>query len=268
MRVAAVQMTSTPDKGANLSEAHRLLMEALDKRAEFVAFPENFTLLTNDRKQLYREAETTQGLTTQTLQEWAAEYDVWILAGSLPIRAAGDAKRVMNTSLLISPEGSIKARYDKIHLFDVNLSKDKKYEESKSIRPGKKPVIAKAPWGKLGMSICYDLRFPELYRKLSEQGAQVLFIPSAFTALTGKAHWDALTRARAIENLSYVVAPAQTGSPYPGRLTHGHTRIIDPWGRILAERPAGPGVAWADLNFQELERIRRELPALKHRRLK
>jgi nitrilase len=267
MRVAAIQMTSTPDKRHNLAEARRLLDEALARGVDLVAFPENFSLLTDDGAELVREAETPQGMTVETLREWAAENDVWILGGSIPLKVPRDPKRVTNTSLLVSSEGKLVARYDKIHLFDVDLSGDRACKESRHVRAGTRPVVARTPWAPVGLSVCYDLRFPELYRRLSAKGASVLFIPSAFTQFTGKAHWDVLTRARAIENQSFVVTPAQTGEPHPGRVTHGHTRIIDPWGRILAERPAGPGVVWARLDFREMERIRRELPALRHRRL-
>jgi predicted amidohydrolase len=266
MRIAAVQMTSTPDKAQNLANAHELLIQAIDRGAEFVAFPENFNLITDDRKQFVDEAETLKGLTVETLQEWAAENDIWILGGSLALKSKKPG-RLTNTSLLISSDGEIVSRYDKIHLFDVNLSGDRAYHESETIDGGKKICVADTPWGKVGLSICYDLRFPELYRKLSEMGAQVIFAPSAFTAYTGKAHWDVLTRARAIENQAFLVAPAQTGEPHPGRLTHGHSRVVDPWGRIIAERNAGPGVIIAQLNFADLDRIRKELPALDHRQL-
>jgi predicted amidohydrolase len=259
-------MTSTPNKSQNLADAHDLLIAARDRGAEFVAFPENFSLLTDDSKQLLEEAETLRDVTVESLREWAAEQDIWILGGSISLKTKTPGK-LTNTSLLISPEGEIVARYDKIHLFDVKLSKDRDYRESEHIQAGKKPAVGETPWGKVGLSICYDVRFPELYRRLSEQGAQTLFIPSAFTAHTGKAHWDVLTRARAIENQAFVIAPAQTGQPHPGRQTHGHSRIIDPWGRILAERPQGPGFVYAELNFGELDRIRREIPALEHRKM-
>jgi predicted amidohydrolase len=259
-------MTSTPDKSYNLQMAHDLMAAAKDRGAELVAFPENFALLTNDKRQYVKEAETLRGVVVESLCEWAAEQDLWILGGSVALKTKKPGK-LTNTSLLISPDGEIVARYDKIHLFDVNLSGDQKYEESELIEPGNKPVVADTPWGKVGLSICYDLRFPELYRKLSSKGAQILFVPSAFTALTGKAHWDSLTRARAIENQAFLIAPAQTGKPHPGRETHGHARVIDPWGRILAERPQGAGIVYAELNFGELDRVRRELPALDHRRL-
>lgn len=262
MRIAAIQMNSTPDRSHNMAEARRLFQEAMDYGPNLIAFPENFTLFADENDLLVNQAESLRSPTIETLQEWAAENDVWLLAGSLPLRTK--SKKITNTSVLFTPEGDIHSKYDKIHLFDVDVEGDRSYRESNSVEPGKKIVVADTAWGKLGLSICYDIRFPELFRQQSAQGASVLFIPSAFTAVTGKAHWDVLTRARAIENQCYVIAPAQTGSPYPGRETWGHTRIVDPWGKIIAERPSGPGVVWADLNFEELERIRRELPALKH----
>jgi predicted amidohydrolase len=285
MRIAAIQMTSTADKARNLQMAHDLMAAAKDRGAELVAFPENFAMLTDDSREFVDGAETLKGMIVETLCEWAAEQDLWILGGSVALKSASKAsdghktKRgvkpgasITNTSLLINSDGEIVARYDKIHLFDVELSGDRRYHESEHIRAGRKPVVADTPWGRVGLSVCYDLRFPELYRKLSRDGAEVIFAPSAFTAVTGKAHWDTLTRARAIENQAFVVAPAQAGRHVgtdgrPGRETHGHARIVDPWGRILAERPQGPGIVYAELDFKELERVRRELPALKHRRL-
>ncbi len=268
MRVAAIQMTSTPDRARNMTEAHGLLLEALEKNCDLVAFPEMFALLSDRREDYLRDAETLRGVTVATLQEWAAEYDIWVLGGSLPLKVAGDPKHVTNTSLLIAPDGEIRARYDKIHLFDASIAQDRSYQESKLFKPGKKVVTAEIQdFGSVGLSVCYDLRFPELYRKMAQKGVNAIFIPSAFTPITGKAHWDVLTRARAIENQAYVVAPAQVGQNHEGRSTYGHTRIVDPWGRVIAERPAGPGVVWADLNLEELARIRRDLPALANRRL-
>jgi nitrilase len=267
MRVAAIQMTATPDKSRNLTEAYRLFQEAIDRGSDLVAFPENFSILTDDGDQFLEESETLKGLTVETLQEWAAEYDVWILGGTIPLRMRNDPKKVTNTSLLVSNKGDIHARYDKIHLFDVQVSETQSYEESKYISAGKKVVTTDTPWTKVGLSVCYDLRFPELYRKQSELGAQLLFAPSAFTKPTGAAHWDVLTRARAIENLAYVVAPAQTGISYPGRESYGYTRIVDPWGRVIAERTAGPGIVWAPLNFDRLEKIRKDFPVLESRKL-
>lgn len=264
-RVAAIQMNSTPDVDQNIAQAKALLDEALRHDPNIVAFPENMLLFSDEAKDYVANAQTPRGQLIQILQEWAAEADVWLLAGSLPMK--GNAEKVYNTSILFSPEGDLYARYDKIHLFDVDVPGDRRYLESNHFLPGKKVTTADTPWGILGMSICYDIRFPELYRKLADQGAHSIFIPAAFTAVTGKAHWDILTRTRAVENQAYVIAPAQTGSPYPGRECHGHTRIVDPWGRVIAERPAGTGVVLADLDYGNLFEIRENLPALKHRRL-
>lgn len=266
MRVAAVQLNSTPDPTRNLAKARELFDEAVQTGADLVAFPEFFLLLSDSSKDYKTHTRQSLAMWVETLQEWAAESGVWMLAGSLPFPAT--PPKVFNRSLLIDADGKIRASYDKIHLFDVTVQGDQTYKESRHMVPGKKVVTPKTPWGRIGMTICYDLRFPELFRKHSAAGAKVIFIPSAFTEKTGQAHWDALTRASAIENQCYVVCPAQTGSPYPGRETYGHTRIIDPWGRVIAERPKGDGVVWADLDFEKLDTIRRDLPALKHRRLK
>lgn len=264
-RVAAVQMTSTPDWESNLRQVRGLLDQALAYNPNIVAFPENMLLLTDDSALTKKHALTPKSEDLDVLREWAAEADIWMLCGSLPFKATGG--KIFNASLLLSPEGEIFARYDKIHLFDVTVAGDQTYKESKTVMPGKKPTVAKTPWGTFGLSICYDLRFPELYRKYADQNADAIFIPAAFTAKTGLAHWDILTRTRAVENQCYVIAPAQTGTVYPGRDCFGHTRIIDPWGRVIAERPAGQGVVWADLDYQAMLETRKNLPALEHRRL-
>lgn len=279
LRVAAAQMNSTPYLKENLAQAHDLLLQAADRSVDILAFPENFLVFAETSEQLHAQAETLKGVMVESLQEWAADYGIWIVAGSLPVKAASakaakgkkSSPKITNTCLVIDPEGTIKARYDKIHLFDANIKDGQSYRESNDVKAGTKPVRFESPWGYGGLSICYDVRFPELYRKLSAMpkgGTDFFFIPSAFTAVTGKAHWDLMTRARAVENQAFVIAPAQVGSPYPGRQTHGHTRIIDPWGRTLAERPKGVGIVWADLKSSEVERIRGELPALSNRKLK
>lgn len=265
-RVAAIQMSSGPDVGRNLAQAHELLTEALRSDPNIVAFPENMLLFSDHSGDYRKHAQTTRGDLIDTLREWAAEADIWLLAGSLPFKAA--AGKIHNTSVLFSPEGEIHARYDKIHLFDVDVPGDRSYRESDDVEPGKKTVTTDTPWGKLGLSICYDIRFPELYRRHATAGAHTLFVPAAFTAVTGKAHWDILTRTRAVENQCFLVAPGQTGTPFPGRECFGHTRIVDPWGRIIAERPAGVGVVMADLDYGALFEIRAKLPALTHRVLK
>lgn len=263
MRVAAIQMTSTPAQADNMDHIHQCIQDAARKGADLVALPENCTLLTERRKDQLAHAQTLRGLTVQIFQEWAAEYDLWILVGSLPIKATKD--KIRNTSILVNSDGDLVASYNKIHLFDCDVKGSRSYQESKAVVAGNKVVRAKSPWGTLGLSICYDLRFPELYRKLK---ADIIFIPAAFIVETGKAHWDVLTRARAIENQAYVVAPAQVGHHYEGRETYGHTRIIDPWGKILSEQLEGPGMIWADLDLKNLAQIRTDLPALSHQKLK
>jgi nitrilase len=262
IRVAAIQMNSTPDKAQNLATARRLFKEATEKCPYIIAFPETFNMLSGKSADIREEAETIRGLTVETLREWAAEYNVWILGGSIFLKSS-KKDLVTNTSLLINPDGDIAARYDKIHLFDAEISGDKTaYRESNIVKAGKKPVMAQTPWGTVGLSICFDLRFPELYRAYAAKAARIIFVPAAFTETTGKAHWDILTRARAIENQAFVIAPAQTGSPYPGRNTYGHTRIVDPWGEVLAEHKTGSGVIVTELDFKRQDEIRRSLPVL------
>jgi predicted amidohydrolase len=265
-RVAAIQMSSGPNVDRNVGQARELLDEALRSDPNIVAFPENMLLFSDHAGDYAKNAQTARGSLVTILQEWSAEHDIWLIAGSLPFKAAGG--KVTNTSILFSPEGDLYARYDKIHLFDVDVPGDRSYRESDDVAPGKKIVVADTPWGNLGLSICYDIRFPELFRKLADKHAHTVFIPAAFTSVTGKAHWDILTRARAVENQCYVVAPGQTGKPFDGRECHGHTRIVDPWGRIIAERPSGIGVVTADLDYGALFEIRAKLPALTHRVLK
>jgi predicted amidohydrolase len=200
------------------------------------------------------------------MAEAARRQELTLLLGSLPEKVAGDA-RVYNTSVLIGPDGAMIATYRKMHLFDIDLPGMEHLKESKAVRPGEELVVADAPFGRIGLSICYDVRFPELYRRLARQGARVLAVPSAFTERTGKDHWEVLLRARAIENLAYVVAAAQTGHHGGGRASHGHSMIVDPWGAVLAQVPEGEGVALAELDFARQDRLRRELPALGHARL-
>jgi predicted amidohydrolase len=197
----------------------------------------------------------------------ARKLNITLLLGSLPEKVVGDA-RVRNTSVLLGPDGQTLALYRKMHLFDIDLPGMEHLKESRSVVAGNEVVTVQTAFGPVGLSICYDLRFPELYRELVRRGARVLAVPSAFTERTGKAHWEVLLRARAIENLAYVVAPAQVGTHAPGRASHGHALIVDPWGDVLAQVPDGEGVAVAELDFTRLERLRRELPALSHGRLR
>ena len=262
---AAVQMTSTADVAANLESAERLVAEAATRGATFVALPENFAFLKTEGEPI-PEAQDLDGPWVQQMAALARRHALTLLLGSIPERIPGE-KRVFNTSVVLDPEGRVLGSYRKIHLFDVLLPQHAPLEESRSVAPGDQPVVVATAAGALGLSICYDLRFPELYRSLVSAGAQVLAVPSAFTERTGKDHWEVLLRARAIENLAYVVAPAQVGHHAPGRASHGHAMIVDPWGGILAQVVGGEGIAVAELDFARQARLRSELPALSHRRL-
>jgi predicted amidohydrolase len=263
--VAAVQMRSTSDVEANLAQAEALGEEAVAGGADLVAFPENLAFLREGKA--FPDPEGLDGTIARRLRRLARRWRRHVLAGSIPEKVEGDARsRIFNTSLLLSPKGEILAVYRKLHLFDVRIRGRAVFEESRLVAPGKDVVVADTPLGKLGLSICYDLRFPELYRRLARAGAQVLFVPSAFTAYTGAAHWSTLLRARAIENQCWVVAPAQWGRHNPGRVSYGHTCVIDPWGRVVASRARGIGTVSAEIDLAQLARTRREMPCLTHTR--
>jgi nitrilase len=265
--IAALQMAAGPQVQANLMEASRLIKEAAARGAGMVVLPETFAMMGADEADKVKVAETFGEGPIQTfLSQQARKYGVWIVAGTIPIRS-DDPSRSYAASLMYDAKGNVVARYDKIHLFDVMLSENQEvYTESDTTVPGKTPVVVDTPFGKVGMSVCYDLRFPELYRHLSEQGAQILVVPAAFTELTGKAHWEVLLRARAIENLCYVVAPGQGGYHVSGRTTYGHSMIVDYWGRIREVREKGAGVVLADVDLEALEQTRKTFPVLSHRR--
>jgi predicted amidohydrolase len=265
VRAAVVQMTSTADAKRNLEVAHALVERAAGEGASFVALPENFAYLRSEGQPVV-EAQSIDGPWVTAMAALARRLRLTLLLGSLPERVEGD-KRVFNTSVLLSPEGGVLATYRKIHLFDIDLPGMEHLKESRSVIPGEETVVAQTAFGPLGLSICYDLRFPELYRKLVRRGARVLAVPSAFTERTGRAHWELLLRARAVENLAYVVAPAQVGAHAPGRVSWGHALIVDPWGQVLAEVAQGEGVAVAELDFLRQDTVRRELPVLSHARL-
>ena len=264
-RAAAVQMTSTAEVERNLGAAERLVREAAGLGATFVGLPENFAFLRSEGEEV-PEAQAIDGPWVSRMAARAREHGITLLLGSIPEAVPGDA-RIHNTSVLLGPDGHTLAVYRKIHLFDVDLPGMEHLKESKAVKPGAEVVVAETAFGPLGLSICYDLRFPELYRRLVAGGARVLAVPSAFTERTGKAHWELLLRARAVENLAYVVAPAQSGRHNARRASHGHAMIVDPWGTVLAERYDGEGVVVADLDFERQDRLRRELPALGHIRL-
>jgi deaminated glutathione amidase len=266
--VAAIQMTSGHRVEDNLEAAGKLLREAKEAGAELACLPENFSFigLKDADKVAVAEADGS-GPVQQFLSETARSLGLWILGGTTVIK--GDsARRVSNTSLLIDAQGKRVARYDKIHLFDVTIpGRNEQYLESTHVTPGRNVVVADTPVGRLGLSVCYDMRFPELYRELVARGAQWLAMPAAFTVPTGRAHWETLLRARAIENLCYVVAPAQWGTHTSGRETYGDTLIVDYWGQVLSRLPSGTGVITAEFDLARLAETRARFPALENRRL-
>ncbi|MBI2457129.1 MAG: carbon-nitrogen hydrolase family protein [candidate division NC10 bacterium] len=264
MRVALVQMNSRDDREANVREASRLLEAAAAEGADLAALPELFTYL-GPGSEHPRVAEPIPGPTTERLSALAARHRMFILGGSILERVPGES-RFSNTSTLFDRAGNLIARYRKLHLFDVDLAGHAPYRESATMAPGGEVVTADTEFGRAGLSICYDLRFPELYRALAARGAEILFVPAAFTLHTGKDHWEVLLRARAIENQVYVVAPAQVGAHPPGRECYGNSLVADPWGSVIARAPNRVGVTLATLDLAYLKQVRLELPALAHRR--
>ena len=263
-RIAAIQMASGPNVEGNLHEAGRLVAMAAQQGAKLVALPEYFAIMgMRDRdKVAVREAEG-KGPIQQFLSDTAKKHKIWLVGGSVPLVASVPGK-VRNSCLLYDDKGELAARYDKIHLFGLDLGNEHFHEET-TIEPGGEVVVANSPFGRLGLSVCYDLRFPELYRAMKE--VDIILVPSAFTETTGKVHWETLIRARAIENLAYVLAPAQGGYHVSGRETHGNSMIVDPWGVILDRLPRGSGVVIAGVNPLYQASLRKSLPALTHRTL-
>jgi nitrilase len=268
MKVAAIQMTSGPEVAANLAEAGALLEQATRRGAQLAALPENFSFigLKDADKRTVAEPDG-EGPVQDFLAATARRLKLWIVGGTTPLRSGPDG-RVAAASLVYDADGARVARYDKIHLFDVDIpGRAESYRESANVAPGNRPATIDTPLGRLGLSVCYDVRFPELYRQLSAAGAQLLSVPSAFTAPTGRAHWETLLRARAIENLCYVIAPAQSGIHPSGRETYGDSMIVDYWGRILQRVPRGRGCAVAEIDLKRQGSVRASFPALSHRAL-
>ena len=264
-KIAAVQMVSAPELAPNLEAAGRLVEEAARAGAKLVALPENFYLIGRHEGDKVKLAEPdNRGPIQDFLSKTAKQNRVWILAGTVPIEAK-ERSRVRGACLLYDARGERVARYDKMHLFRFDGGGAERYDETRTVEPGDRPVVCESPFGRLALSVCYDVRFPELYRGLGE--FDVLFVPSAFTVATGAAHWELLLRARAVENQAYVVAPAQGGTHASGRRTHGHTMIVDPWGEVLAVRPEGEGVIYADMDIARIRQVRSSLPALANRRM-
>jgi predicted amidohydrolase len=266
LKVATIQMNSRPEVAHNLALAAQLLTAARDAGAVLAVLPENFAIMGAKEADRLAVAEAPgAGPIQDAIADLAQRLSLWVVAGTLPLRGR-DAKRVAPASVVFDANGKQAARYDKIHLFDVNIpEKGEIYRESATFEPGKEPILVETPAGKLGLSVCYDLRFPELYRQLSARGAQLLAVPAAFTVPTGQAHWEVLLRARAVENLCYVLAAAQWGLHANGRETYGDAMIVDYWGRVLARQSTGDGIVVADIDTAAQAGVRETFPALQHR---
>lgn len=270
MRVGLVQLTSGDDPAANLGPTEALVRAAAAGGADWVLTPEVTNIVSSSRA-LQQRVVVEEGAdpTLARLRSVAAETGVWLLIGSLALRLPGE-DRFANRSFLIDPTGAIVARYDKIHMFDVALGGAETYRESEAFRPGARAVVADTPWGRVGLTICYDIRFPALHRALAQAGAGILTVPAAFTVPTGRAHWEVLLRARAIETGAYVLAPAQSGdhaiTEGRPRATWGHSLVVAPWGEVIAEAPDGPGVTYADLDLSQVAQARTRIPSLMHDR--
>jgi len=263
--VALVQMRSGLTPAANLADAIKLIGEAKSAGADYVQTPEMTNIMDIKRERLFATMVTEdQDVCLASFREVARKLAIHLHIGSLALKISPE--RAVNRSFLIDPQGEIAARYDKIHMFDVDLAGGESYRESRNFRPGEVATVADLPWGRLGLSICYDLRFPSLYRALAEAGASFIAIPAAFTKQTGEAHWHILVRARAIENGAFVFAAAQGGRHENGRDTFGHSLVVDPWGRILAEGDAEPGVVMAKIDLAEVAAARGKIPSLQHGR--
>lgn len=267
MRAAVLQMTSGIDPAANAAAIVEAVRQAAEQGADMLFTPEMAGYLDRNRA---RAAETLRSEADDpvlaTVREAAARHGLWVHLGSLPLRQEDGDERWVNRSFVIDNKGEIRARYDKIHLFDVDLATGESWRESAVYRPGEKVVAVDTPWGRMGLSVCYDLRFPDLYRALTNAGVKMLLVPAAFTVPTGQAHWHVLLRARAIEAGCFVIAPAQTGRHDDGRETYGHSLVIDPWGDILLDMEEKAGLALADIDLSRVEDVRGRVPAIANRR--
>ncbi len=261
---AAIQMTSLPDLHKNLAQAEELIELAVRQGAELVGLPENFSFMGEEEDKI-KQAEAIARESEKFIKTMAQRFQITIMGGGFPIPVENG--KVYNTALMVGPDGQEMTRYEKVHLFDVDVPDGNTYRESSTVLAGVKlpAIYPSKDLGNLALSVCYDVRFPELYRHLSQMGAEVLFVPAAFTAFTGKDHWQVLLQARAIENTCYVIAPAQTGIHYARRQTHGHAMVIDPWGIVLSDAGEKPGIAIAAIEPTRLEQVRRQMPCLQHR---
>lgn len=266
---AALQMVSGPDLQANLEQAASLIAEAAAGGAQLAVLPENFALMgTGDEAKLAVAELPGAGPIQDFLAQQSERHRLWLVGGTMPLRAGPGATRAYASCLVFDAQGQQVARFDKIHLFDVHIpGRDESYAESNSTLAGEGVVVLETPLGRLGLAVCYDLRFPELFRRMADQDVEIIALPSAFTAATGRAHWDVLLRARAIENLSYVIAPDQGGTHPGGRETWGDSLIVDPWGQVLNRLARGPGVVLGEIDLARLRQTRERFPVLQHRRL-
>jgi len=262
IKVAGIQMASSPSVASNLIEAERLIKMAVEADAKLVVLPEYFAIMgIHDTDKVKVREDEGDGPIQRFLSKIAKKHKIWLIGGTVPL-VSNSVKKVRNSCLVYNDKGKQMARYDKIHLFGLDLATEQ-YHEEKTIEAGNEVVVVDTPYGKIGLSACYDLRFPELYRAMGE--VDMIVVPSAFTETTGKAHWETLVRARAIENLCYVIAPAQGGYHLSGRETHGNSMIVDPWGVVLDHLPRGSGIVIASINTHYQESLRKSLPALKHK---
>ena len=265
IRVAGIQMASSPNVASNLTEAERLITIAVEQGAKIVVLPEYFCIMgAKESDKVGVREKAGDGPIQRFLSKMAREFEIWLIGGTVPL-VSNYPTKVRNSCLVYNDKGEQVARYDKIHLFGLDLGTEH-YHEENTIESGNEVVVVETPYGKIGLSVCYDLRFPELYRAMG--AVDIIVVPSAFTETTGKAHWESLIRARAIENLCYVIAPAQGGYHLSGRETHGNSMIVDPWGVILDRLPRGSGVVIANINRDYQASLRNSLPALKHRTIK
>jgi len=267
-RAAAIQMASGPNVSANLLKAEQLVAEAVEQKAGLIVLPENFACMWKKESHLLKLRESDgDGPLQEYLGQLAKRYGIWLVGGTIPMKARNNNK-VRAACLVYNDKGKRVARYDKIHLFDVHIVETKeRYVESDTIEPGNQTVVVDSPFGKLGIAVCYDLRFPEMFRTLLDKGMEIICLPAAFTAFTGKAHWKPLIRARAIENQCYVIAAGQGGFHINGRETHGNSMIVDPWGNVLSKTGRGTGSVSHSLSLEYLEKTRRKFPVIKHRTL-
>jgi nitrilase len=265
IKVAGIQMASSPSVTSNLIEAERLIKMAVDVGAKLIVLPEYFAIMgINDSDKVKAREDEGDGPIQRFLSKIAKKHKIWLIGGTVPL-VSSLVNKVRNSCLVYNDKGKQIARYDKIHLFGLDLAAEQ-YHEEKTIEAGNEVIVVDTPYGKIGLSVCYDLRFPELYRAMGE--VDMIVIPSAFTETTGKAHWESLVRSRAIENLCYVIAPAQGGYHLSGRETHGNSMIVDPWGVVLDQLPRGSGIVTASINTHYQESLRKSLPALKHKTIK